>query len=446
MPKASLADGHHVSRSILDRKIKLSSFLKWELYIVLFVNFLSGLGYLPSAANYFFDVFNIIVLLISLKRIGPSLVEAKARLMGAAILAYLAFCLLSSVINLVQPQLVIWELMCVFRPFVYMLLIIVFLSPNDVFNVFDSLYKAQIVNIAFVAVEYFYFGLNQDCCGGIFGVTKGCNAGLNIYLCFVVAYATNRYLCRSGRFYGFIFTIVSALVIAAVAELRFYFFEFIFIIVISLLINRPNRRLVLVGIISIVGIYVGLSIFNELFPDKYEVFTDLSIAIATADNSNIQTGYGVSRINAFSQLSDWYFRNDLFLNLFGMGFGSATQSSIEFFTSQFYSIYGIANHYHYLQSAYIFLQTGYIGVVAYSVLSIIPAYTAIKETAILERVAPWMRAFTVTICLLFIANCMYNNTAHTYYAFMWAIQIGAIFVVLKDKKQFCEMNVDRQHS
>ena len=63
-----------------------------------------------------------------------------------------------------------------------------------------------------------------------------------MYLCIVVAWGLNLYLAKEGRLSGLLLTVLSALLIAAVAELKFFFVEFALIVAISILYARVSRK------------------------------------------------------------------------------------------------------------------------------------------------------------------------------------------------------------
>jgi len=143
--------------------------------------------------------------------------------------------------------------------------------------------------------------------------------------------------------------------------------------------------------------------------------------MAEADNSNVETGYGISRASVFTQITYRFFSGDLFTSCFGLGFGSASQSSISVFCAPFYNVYGYL-HYHLLTSAMLFIQMGYFGVILYiSPIVWVFARLLLKRKSLFESGHEATSSFAFVICCLFTVNCMYNSTAHTYPAVLWSL-------------------------
>lgn len=291
-------------------------------------------------------------------------------------------------------------------------------------------YKMQVPNVIFVLIQYYVLGLFQDNIGGIFGVERGCNGILNVYLCIVVAWGLNLYLAKEGRLSGLLLTVLSALLIAAVAELKFFFVEFALIVAISILYARVSRKTIVSVAAIVLLIAVALSVFAAINPFQYETLVDFDALMTEADNSNIETGYGISRLNAFSQISEQFFNGDLFTMMFGFGFGSASQSSMPFFCSPFFSLYGWLN-YHFLTSAMVFIQLGYIGTVLFVMpVALLDIMLIARRGNIVRKDFAASGGFSIAMCILFLINCMYNNTAVTYPAVLWALSLCVgLFVV-----------------
>ena len=103
---------------------------------------------------------------------------------------------------LLAPQYMIWQAISFSRLFVWIYLFRIFWDKDYIRAFMGFVYKMQVPNIIFVLMQYYVLGLFQDNIGGLFGVERGCNGILNVYLCIVVAWGLNLYLAKEGRLIG----------------------------------------------------------------------------------------------------------------------------------------------------------------------------------------------------------------------------------------------------
>lgn len=415
---------------LLTHRFNMADFLAIEFVLLFVVNFLSNIGLVPSALTYVFDIINVCMLLANARLIGKRAGNEPFFNWPVALFAVVA--LTSGLINAIAPQYVIWQAISFSRLFVWIYLFRIFWDKDYIKAFMGLVYKMQVLNVIFVLVQYYVFGLFQDNIGGIFGIERGCNGILNVYLCIVVAWGLNLYLAKEGRLSGLLLTVLSALLIAAVAELKFFFVEFALIVAISVLYARFSRKTVVSVLAIAFLISVALSVFAAINPLQYETLVDFDALMTEADNSNVETGYGISRLNAFSQISEQFFNGDLFTMLFGFGFGSASQSSIPFFCSPFFSVYGWLN-YHFLTSAMVFIQLGYVGTALFAMpVALLGVQLLARRRGIVRGGLGAVGGFSVVICALFLVNCMYNNTVVTYPAALWALSLCVGLFVISD--------------
>ena len=215
-------------RNILDFRFSIKGFLKFEIPCVVAISFLSGLGYLPSSLSYVIDIINMVLLLVSFPKLPASFQNCRG--VAWAILLFCIFCLTSAIINLVSPVLVLWEAMCLWRLFVYFCLAMIYWEWHDFEHLMDVLLKLQIINALFVLVEFFILGCSQDTLGGLFGVEPGCNAGLNVYMCVILAWCMRRYIAKQTKTVTLATTMIACLVIASIAEIKTFYIEFLIIV------------------------------------------------------------------------------------------------------------------------------------------------------------------------------------------------------------------------
>lgn len=412
---------------LLDRKITVSRLLFAEIPIIIVVNFLVNISIIPSMATYLLDVFNVAVALFSLKAIAR--LFDHSRWYGYLLLVFAVYGAFMALLNAVDPILFAWEFFQLFRFILFGLLCAAYFRVDDFVRVWRLLYKLQPVNVAFVAYEYIVMGLDRDNLGGIFGTVAGCNGPLNVFLGLCVAYAFVS--CLNNRdvgVVGFALTCISCLIIVSLAEIKFFYFEFLTIAVISLFINRPSFKTVGVIIVSIAGIVLALNVLKTVNPYHYSVLMDVNSIMGAADNHDLETGYGVSRIGMFSQMDSMFFHGDIIERFIGMGIGATTMSSISLFCSPFFYANGYLKYY-YLQSAMLYLQMGYLGLLFYSIASAGPSirslFSSVRSN---ERLRPACE-LCACVAVLFLMNCFYENSARTFFSCIWALFLFAPLVL-----------------
>lgn len=407
-------------KSILNYRFTMADFLKAEILLVVVLVCLLNHGYPAGSITYLIDMVNLVLFVVSIKRIARR--THGTRSFDVPFVIFVIFCLFTSAINLVAPQLVFWEALSFGRLFIWIYLFRAYWTFSDVADVMNCLYKLQVLNAAVVAFQYFFLHLKQDNVGGVFGVNAGCNAPLNMYLCIVCVWGLSGYLSKKIKLGSMAMTFVSALIIAVVAELKIFYIELVVLILLGMLYCRFSRKTIVAAVVIVCMATAGMWFLLQFDPVSFETLVSPEKLFEYSDMQG--SGYGVSRINVFTQLSDLFFSGDSAQRAFGMGFGSVSQSSIAFFTSDFFYSYGSLN-YFYLITAMLYLQVGYVGAFLYFVPFILLAGALFVKRGILLKLDIGRAGCTTfVICFLFILNAAYNSTAHNCISVLWALAIS----------------------
>ena len=162
------------------KKPSQAEFLLWVILVWPFLlgTFIELIG-LPSATKYVCDIAWLGLLLLMLLQRRTKTREQK--ILRSFVVCFLAYTLLGSIVNLQSPLYYLWGIRNNFRMYVVFLAVIAFARRDrcDAFlGFFDKVFW---LNAVVCLVQYFVFGKEQDFLGGLFGVTRGCNAFLNNY-------------------------------------------------------------------------------------------------------------------------------------------------------------------------------------------------------------------------------------------------------------------------
>lgn len=419
--------------SLLEMKLDGAWLLRTEIYLLILIQFLTNIGMLPTSITYLFDLANILIMLFGYRSIGKA--AARFTPYVATLLGYICFAVVTGFGAGVSPACIVWELMIQMRIPIFILLCISYWSIEDVKLVFRHLMWLQPINLLFAASEYFALGLSGDNCGGVFGVTAGSNMMLNMYLVLVTAYAASCYLGVRGSNYSLgamVATLTMSFFVATLAEIKFFYLEACVAVAIAMIASRKSHRMFLLAGVFMGALALGLTFLAVYFPDSFDMLFDIDALRAYDDGSNVATsGYGISRAGAIGQINDLFFGNNVADRMVGYGFGSATMSSIPVFCSPFYWAYGWLKYY-YSQIAMLYLQNGYIGLIFYFVIHLLPIIYAFRFRIRFED-SSWSYVFSICIGVMFVLNCFYNGSSRSYAALLWAVCFAIPFVVTKDQ-------------
>lgn len=217
------------------------------------------------------------------------------------------------------------------------------------------------INAIVSFVQYFYMGYSQDFLGGIFGVEKGCNAYSIIFFSVVISKSILQFMNNREGILSCIAKCGVALLISALAELKFFFIVFLVIILMSAFLTKFSlRKFVLLFFAAMLMIFAS-SVLSLIFGSGSELTLENIFNLSTSSNYSGQDDLG--RFSAISTISKT-FLTDLKEQLFGMGLGNCDTSSFSICNTPFYRTYSDL-HYTWLLSAFLFLETGYIGLIMY---------------------------------------------------------------------------------
>ena len=366
---------------------------EWLIMLVIiwyvFADTLTNVLKLPKVLPYLGDLVNMYVF-------GYALLHRKSRYRSNKknnwplifMITFAMIGLASSVTNRAGVILTLWGCRQSLRYFLF------FYSCCSLFNVNSLDYFLTLVKWLFwiscplCFYEAFFFKVSSnlvlgDTVGGIYYGFFGVNAALNILLITHSAVTIIRFLDNKCGMLELIVTLGAAMFMSSCAELKVFLLEVVMIAGIAMIRKGPDRRVMLLAMVGVVGLIatVSLFVFINARGRRYYTTDMFSISgllhIATDDAGYIGNG-DLTHLNAISRLYDMFFENDLFRTLFGYGIGNADYSSgFEMLQSKFYVNYGYL-HYYWFMHAFVFVETGFAGLAVF-VLILLTAYRAGKK-------------------------------------------------------------------
>ena len=168
-------------------------------------------------------------------------------------------------------------------------------------------------------------------------------------------------------------------------------------------------------------------------------YVSLSLDALIKEGNSTGGGYNISRLNAFSDINSIFFKNDIIDNLFGYGFGNCEYSNVSLFCSEFYNLYGAYN-YRWFTSQWIFLETGYAGIISYVFIlisDIIYSFKCYRRS--------WKKDRSLILCCLIMGvicliSVIYNSLLKADYGYVAFFSLAISAIVFKGEKNYVKRN------
>lgn len=382
----------------------LNELLIWVLILgpFLMAPLIQFLG-LPGIVKYILDVawFSLLFAMMFKKK---KTINKSERILLYTILIFFIFTVINYIVHFQSPLYYLWGFRNNFRGFALFFAVMYFFDENDVISVLSLFDKIFYVNAILMIYQFFVLGYKQDFLGGIFGVEAGCNSFVNLYFCIMTVIYYIQYCNDKKSFKSTIFNISVMLILSAMAELKFYYIEFIVIIAVGALITHFSWKKVLLIIAGVIALVIGYNIFISIFPD-----IDFSIEglLQYATSSEGYTSKGdLNRLNFLSVVNDKLLP-DFQDRLFGLGLGNCDNATgISALTTPFFLRYE-SLHYHWMSSIMMYLENGIIGIVLFFSFFITIFISSLKMKKNSNTVFCQISALCAIVAFM---NIFYNNS------------------------------------
>ncbi len=270
-----------------------------------------------------------------------------------------------------------------------------------------------VINFAVVILQYFS-GYGQDYIGGIFGTSKGCNGSLLIFLCIVFAKTILSFMRGEEKMSKCIFVSVASLLVSTLSELKMFFILFILILFMASFMTAHSIKKTLFfafGAVLVVLFSTLLTVFYKDFTD----FLSFDSLIKALTDTGYATDEDIGRFTALPVISQ-RFLPGFFRKLFGLGLGNCDSSSLSMFNTPFFESHQTV-HYSYFSYAFLFLETGFVGLALYASFFVASFFVSrkLKKLEMSDEFACQMSIILSVISLILL---VYNSSLRMEIGFM----------------------------
>lgn len=343
------------SRIVLKKRTQA----EWLVGVLILFPFLFGLLNellrLPWSIRYLMDVAWLVLLALMAVN-GSRLRNVKSLAIGT--LLFLGYTL---VVYLLQYQTILyylWGFRNNFRMYVAFFACAAFLTPEDAdsyLSLFDKLFW---VNLPVCLIQFFGYGLSQDYLGGIFG-TAFTNGYTNIFLVIIMTRSVVLYLEKKESTWMCACKCVAIFLVAALAELKYFFVEAALIIAMAMVITRFTWRKFWVVVGGLLAIIIGIQLLAIIFPEFVGWFSlKTMLESATTDKGYTYSG-DLNRLTAIPRINELWL-TEWWERLFGLGLGNCDTASYDLLNTPFYVANGDM-HYTWMSYSFMYLECGWIG-------------------------------------------------------------------------------------
>lgn len=408
--------------------IKKRTLPQWLVFFLLIMPFTFGLLIdflgLPTLVRFSLDFVLVGLLIIMFSR-----TQNRVKRVTAPLVIYFGllclYLVLNYIINFQSIFYFIWGFRNNFR-FIFVFFAFVALidsvDAEQYLKYFDVLFW---VNFAVCLVQFYFMGYRQDFLGGLFGVSVGCNAYLNIFLCIINIKSLIYFLNKKEKFVFVILKLFASFFIGALSELKFFYIEFIVILCVVSLITKFTWKKVGIIALSLVGVVVGVAVLISIFPEYMGQFTlELLYESAASDKGYTSSG-DINRLSAISTISSDMF-SKWYHYLFGLGLGNCDLSSISVFNTPFYEAHSDVN-YNWFSHAFMYLETGYIGLILFFGLFLV-LFLLARKSYKSGYADPNHCQIAMTTAIMCMLICIYNSSLRSDSVYMVSFILALPFI------------------
>lgn len=270
-----------------------------------------------------------------------------------------------------------------------------------------------VINFAVVILQYFS-GYGQDYIGGIFGTSKGCNGSLLIFLCIVFAKTILSFMRGEEKMSKCIFVSVASLLVSTLSELKMFFILFILILFMASFMTAHSIKKTLFFAFGAVLVVLFSTLLTVLYKD-FTDFLSFDSLIKALTDTGYATDEDIGRFTALPVISQ-RFLPGFFRKLFGLGLGNCDSSSLSMFNTPFFESHQTV-HYSYFSYAFLFLETGFVGLALYASFFVVSFFVS-RKLKKLEMADEFACQMSIILSVISLILLVYNSSLRMEIGFM----------------------------
>lgn len=270
-----------------------------------------------------------------------------------------------------------------------------------------------VINFAVVILQYFS-GYGQDYIGGIFGTSKGCNGSLLIFLCIVFTKTILSFMRGEEKMSKCIFVSVASLLVSTLSELKMFFILFILILFMASFMTAHSIKKTLFFAFGAVLVVLFSTLLTVLYKD-FTDFLSFDSLIKALTDTGYATDEDIGRFTALPVISQ-RFLPGFFRKLFGLGLGNCDSSSLSMFNTPFFESHQTV-HYSYFSYAFLFLETGFVGLALYASFFVASFFVS-RKLKKLEMADEFACQMSIILSVISLILLVYNSSLRMEIGFM----------------------------
>lgn len=374
--------------------------------------FLTELLPIPDAIKFLCDGFLVLLLL---KLFSQRFTKIDNYLMPFVVIVDLFFfiTLVGYLFNYQSVFYYLWGLRNNIRMFVAFFAFAYLADWEDAKGWIKALDVLFVINFAVVILQYFS-GYGQDYIGGIFGTSKGCNGSLLIFLCIVFAKTILSFMRGEEKMSKCIFVSVASLLVSTLSELKMFFILFILILFMASFMTAHSIKKTLFFAFGAVLVVLFSTLLTVLYKD-FTDFLSFDSLIKALTDTGYATDEDIGRFTALPVISQ-RFLPGFFRKLFGLGLGNCDSSSLSMFNTPFFKSHQTV-HYSYFSYAFLFLETGFVGLALYASFFVASFFVS-RKLKKLEMADEFACQMSIILSVISLILLVYNSSLRMEIGFM----------------------------
>ncbi len=414
------------------RKRSQNKILIWILFAgTFFLSPLIQFLHFPNFIKYSLDVTWMLLLMTMLFK-NKKQISKELYFLKNFIIVFFVLTLIIYLLNYQSILYYLWSFRNNFRGYIIFMAAIYYFDEKDIDDILKFLNFMFYINAVVMLIQFLAFGYKQDNLGGIFGVEQGCNAYINIFFCIILVINYIGYFHKKVKLGTFIFKACILLILSGMAELKFFYIEFIALIILGFFVVKGHIKkfMICVGGIAIFGI--GLNTIRSVFPN-IEMGVMQLIEYATSTKGYTSSG-DLNRLFFFSQVNRLFLTTPI-RRIFGLGLGNCDYATgISAVTSPFAAMYQDRLHYGWMSTAFMYLEAGYIGLFfLFGFFISICFFCYIKSKKYCNEQSEYYYKIGFLLGIVAIMNGLYNISLRIESCYIIYLVLAIPFIKYKDK-------------